>query len=190
LGIALAGQRKLPEAIDRFRKALEIDPEYTHARIILGNVLRHQGKLDEAIDEYREAVRRKPNHAQARNQLASALEFRAWTLATDPDSKKRDPGRAVELAKEAVKLAPRSVSAWNALGVAHYRAGRWEESVAALQKGGDSFGWFFLAMAHWQLGNKPEARKWYDRAVARMEQNQPPNRAEAAQLLGVEKKKD
>ena len=46
-------------------------------------------------------------------------------------------------------------------------------------------------MAHWQLGEKEAARKWYDQAVAWMDKNQPNNeelrrfRAEAAELLGV-----
>ena len=60
-----------------------------------------------------------------------------------------------------------------------------------LRKGGDSHDWFFLAMAHWQLGQKDEARKWHDQAVAGMEKRAPQNeeltrfRAEAAQLLGI-----
>jgi hypothetical protein len=50
---------------------------------------------------------------------------------------------------------------------------------------------FFLAMAHWQLGEKDEARKYYDKAVAWMDKNKPDDeelrrfRAEAAALLGV-----
>ena len=46
-------------------------------------------------------------------------------------------------------------------------------------------------MAHWQLGEKDEARQWYDQAVEWMEQKQPDNdelrrfRAEAAELLGI-----
>ena len=36
-------------------------------------------------------------------------------------------------------------------------------------KGGYWFDWFFLAMAHWQLGHKEEARRWYDQGVAWME---------------------
>ena len=34
-----------------------------------------------------------------------------------------------------------------------------------MQAGGSSFDWFFLAMAHWRLGDKDEARMWFDRAV-------------------------
>ena len=85
----------------------------------------------------------------------------------------------------------------NTLGVARYRAGQYEEAIAdlekaaALRKGGDSFDWLFLAMSHWQLGNKDEARKWYDKAVEWTEKNQPRNaelrrfRTEAAELLKI-----
>src|SRR5262249_14052822 len=34
---------------------------------------------------------------------------------------------------------------------------------------------FFLAMVHWHLGDKDQARSWFDRAVAWMDKNQPPN---------------
>jgi len=51
-------------------------------------------------------------------------------------------------------------------------------------------------MAHWRLGDKAQARSWYDKAVPWMEKNQPKNaelirfRTEAAALLGVNEKKD
>jgi uncharacterized protein HemY len=112
----------------------------------------------------------------------------------------RDPTRAVELAKSAVELAPKEGTLWNTLGVAHYRTSDWKAAIGALTKsmelrnGGDSFDWFFLAMAHWQLGEKPQALTWYDKAVAWTEKDQPHNeellrfRAEAAALLGVKAK--
>ena len=49
-------------------------------------------------------------------------------------------------------------------------------------------------MAHWQVGEKEQARKEYRQAVQWMEKHQPQNeelrrfRAEAAKLLGVEEK--
>jgi tetratricopeptide (TPR) repeat protein len=64
----------------------------------------------------------------------------------------------------------------------------------SLSKGGQSFDFFFLAMAHWQLDNKDAARGWYDKAVEWMDKNQPNNeelrrfRAEAAELLKIDKK--
>jgi tetratricopeptide (TPR) repeat protein len=121
-------------------------------------------------------------------------------LANCPDGALRDPKRAVELAKDAVERAPRSARAWQVLGWARYRTGAWKDSIAALEKsielredGGDSLQWFFLAMAHWQLGKREQARKWYGRAVEWADKNQPADaqllrfRAEAAELLGMNK---
>ena len=56
---------------------------------------------------------------------------------------------------------------------------------------GSSNEWFLLVMAHWKLGDKCEARRWYDKAVEWMDKNHIENkellrfRAEAAELLGV-----
>ena len=38
-----------------------------------------------------------------------------------------------------------------------------------MQAGGSSFDWFFLAMAHRRLGDRDEARMWFDRAVQWMD---------------------
>jgi hypothetical protein len=66
------------------------------------------------------------------------------------------------------------------------------EKVKELGSAGDSNEWFLLAMAHWRLGNKGEARRWYDKAVAWMEdrshyieEDMYRFRAEAGQVLGV-----
>ena len=66
-----------------------------------------------------------------------------------------------------------------------------------LRNGGDSYDWFFLAMAHWQLGETDRARQWFERAVRGMDKQFPKAkeelgrfRAEAAELLRVGVKKD
>jgi serine/threonine protein kinase/tetratricopeptide (TPR) repeat protein len=135
------------------------------------------------------------------NTLASVKNL-TELLANCPDVKLRDPKRAVELAEKAVELAPRSAWSWHVLGWARYRNGAWKDSIAALEKsievrkdGGDSWHWFFLAMARWQLGEKGKAREWYDRAVEWMDKNQPKHeelrrfQAEAAELLELKVKK-
>src|SRR5262249_24593291 len=123
-------------------------------------------------------------------------------LANCPEAKVRDPRRAVEVARRAVQLEPKQGTYWSTLGVAHYRAGSPKEAVAALEKsvelrnGGDGFDGLFLAMAHWRLGDRDRARKWYDRAVRGMEKNAPQDdelrrfRTEVAELLGLTEKKD
>jgi superkiller protein 3 len=189
LGFALQAQGKLEEAIPCCRKAIELDPKLAPARNNLGIALNAQGKLEEAIACYRKAIELDPKSTQAHSNLA-------WLYATCSDLKMRDPARALQHAKKALELAPARAD-YNTLGVAQYRAGNFQEAVSALEKsmelrkGGNSFDWFFLAMARWQLGDKKDARQWYDRAVAWMEKNQPKNeelarfRTEAAELLGV-----
>jgi superkiller protein 3 len=201
LGAVLAQQGKPDEAIACYRKATEVDPKHVNAYSNLGSALANQGKLDDAVAALRKALELDPTHAKANSNLGDVLNYLAWPLATDPVPARRDPGRAVSLAKEAVERKPGMGACWNTLGIAQYRAGGWKEAVAALEKsmklgnGGDSFDWFFLAMSHWRLGEKDKAREWYDRAVQWMDKNQPKDeelrrfRAEASELLELKGKK-
>jgi uncharacterized protein HemY len=121
-------------------------------------------------------------------------------LTDCPDVRFRDPERAIELARSFLQEFPQSAAHWQRLGVAHYRAGQWQNAVEALnrsvefQSGGDEVDQLFLAMAHWQLGDKDEARRRYDRALALRDKNVsqfrdptefPRFRAEAADLLEI-----
>lgn len=123
----------------------------------------------------------------------------AWLLATTQAPARPDPALAVlavALAKKAVESEPQSGPYYNTLGVARYRAQEWRPAISDLEKsiqlskGGVSEDFFFLAMAHWRLGEKDLAQKWYDQAVAWMDKKRPnlrQFRAEAAELLGTGK---
>jgi tetratricopeptide (TPR) repeat protein len=182
--------------------------------ILLARVVESQGNLlwathrrKEATQAYRQAVDLRRQIAQEGRRFP-LLTDTAWFLACCPDKRFRNPVKSVELAKAAVddiaKFAnhePRKEgNCWKTLGVARYRAGAWKAAVAALDQamklrnGGDSTDWFVLAMAHWQLDDQDEARRWYDKAVQWMDRNKPKDpelrgfRAEAAELLSVKEK--
>jgi tetratricopeptide (TPR) repeat protein len=192
LGAALGRQGKHNDAIACFHKALALDPNYAPAHYNLGTAFATQGNRDNAIACFRKALALDPKYADAHNNLA-------WQGATSVDPKLRDPKQAVLSAKRAVALDPSQRNYWNTLGAAHYAAGDWKACVEALARsmelggGGDANDWFFLAMARWQLGDKQDARKWFDQAVQWMEKNQPMDeelirfRAEAEELLGIAK---
>jgi tetratricopeptide (TPR) repeat protein len=215
LGNLLRDTARWPEAESAYRAAIafqevQVKKKTVTADGLAGHALtcKDFGSLLAAMGKSQEA---KPFFDKARQGLQQALQLRAehqterYTLhdhtgrllATCPDTEFRDPRQAVASAKKAVELAPQVGSCWTTLGIAHYRIGRWQESVEALQKagelraGGDSFDWFWVAMARWQLSEKEQARTWYDRAVQWMEKHQPQNeelirfRAEAAELLNV-----
>jgi tetratricopeptide (TPR) repeat protein len=181
------------EAIAEWKKVIEMDAKNAVAHYYFGLALQAMGDLDGAERAYLEAVRLDGKHGGAAiDALAGLLLSRGNAPA------------GLATARKAVELAPQSSMAWQMLGWAHYRTGDWRASVEALEKscalqdnpkGGDSFQWFFLAMAHWQLGAKDKARELYDRAVEWMDKNQPKNeelrrfRAEAAQLLELKEKK-
>jgi serine/threonine protein kinase/WD40 repeat protein/tetratricopeptide (TPR) repeat protein len=193
--VDLASRKRL-----RPGKSVVLSPSYEAALQNRGLAYGKLGQWDKAVADYAKIADLKPDTPLSQNNLA-------WFLATCPEAKFRDPKRAVALAQKAVALAPKEGTYWNTLGTAHYRAGSSEEAVAALKKsmelrnGGDSFDWFFLAMARWRLGQKDEARKWYEQAVQWLGQNrkalarspQWPEelrrfRDEAEQLLGITKK--
>jgi serine/threonine protein kinase/WD40 repeat protein/tetratricopeptide (TPR) repeat protein len=193
LGLALMYKGQVGEAVTALREAVRLQPGEATFHNNLGIALTRQGKTGEAITAYRQALASRPNYAAALFNLA-------WQLAGGPDPRLRDPRQALALAQRGIKLEPQSVGFWQVLGWAHYRVGAWKESIAALEKsmalekGGDAGQWFFLAMAHWRLGHKGEARRWYDRAVAWTDKHQRGNedlrrfRAEAAGLLGLKQK--
>jgi len=168
------------------------------AREELVSILTEQGKDAEIGDLYQnslaalaDAVVRGPKDLAAHVNLA-------WLLTNCPVEKLRSPSRALAIATKAVEIDPGSEVAWQVLGWAHYRNREWKASIEALDrsielqkdpKGGDSWQRFFLAMAHWHLGQREVARSWYQRAANWLEKNAPDHLegkrflAEAAQLL-------
>jgi tetratricopeptide (TPR) repeat protein/serine/threonine protein kinase len=225
LGQLLSLQRKYREAADAFRTALRLQPNSADAHVALGYVLYKLGRGTEAVAEHRAALRLQPDHGLAHHYLGVTLDelnrpaeaiaaykeaarcipdhvfthrSLAWLLATCPEVKLRDPGRALEAARKAVALTPGEFHSWKVLGMARYRVGDWKGSIEATEKSialrkgpfrGDPWQWFLLAMAHWQLGNKDQARRRYDQAVRWMDRHAPNDeelrhfRTEAAALL-------
>ena len=92
-------------------------------------------------------------------------------------------------------IDPASWKFSDTLSIAAYRAGDWNTALEARGLGGGGpYDWLWRSMIYSQLGNKAEARQWYDKAVQRIENGPPPVhpketidalRQEAEQLLGI-----
>ncbi len=179
---------RLAEAIQQYQQALRLMPESARIHNSLGSVLLAAGQPTEAIEHFQQALAINPKYVEAYNNLA-------WVLANSSVEQLRDPPRAVELAKKAVELDSKRTDLLNTLGAAEYRAGHWQEAIGWLDKstqadaGGSASDWFFLAMAHQQLGHHDQAKHDYDMAVQWMDQHAPHDeellrfRREAEQLL-------
>src|SRR5262249_1842150 len=103
--------------------------------------------------------------------LAQGCNDRASELANGPGAR-HDLDRALALCLRAVALTPGEAMSLNTMGIVHYRAGRWVEAIATLERSlaaapGLSHGFvlFSLAMAHHRLGARDEARACFDRAL-------------------------
>jgi tetratricopeptide (TPR) repeat protein len=211
------GQRRPKEAEEHWQKALDTFYSFPATVVVAEKnyritwcvgayvgFLRLQQRPDEGvaalqrcIDFYAGLHANMPNETIFRSELADQSRKLAWWLANALNPKIRDGKRAVELAKQAVELAPEDGLSWNTFGVAYYRAGQWQDALTGLErsmelrKGGDSLDWFFFAMTHQQLGHSDTASNWYAKAVEWMEKNQPSNeelgrfRKEATMLLTV-----
>jgi serine/threonine protein kinase len=152
-------------------------------------------------DEGRELLRQARTYWE--KQLADSPEKLyhkrnlALFLADCSDPQFRNPDRALELAEAVATAAPEDAAAWSVLGIARYRAGKANYAIEPLTRaidlssGGDATMWFFLAMSQSRLGDKDQARTWFDKAVAWMEKNTPKDgdlsryRADAGALLGL-----
>jgi serine/threonine protein kinase/WD40 repeat protein len=170
--------------------------------ILLGDlskpVLTREQNARQAIELYRSSLKRSPDDAETCNRLA-------WLYLTAPEPL-RDVKAALPLAERAVRLAPGHELYGNTLGVAYYRAGRYQEALAALRTNlalhGDSglaFDLYFLAMSYHQVGEATRAIDYFNWAVrwTRADRGLSPAnreelemfRAEAEELLGIQQKK-
>jgi len=192
-GIARGRKAATATAVDDLSQALRIAPGETRFLKERARLYQALGFAKKALADFEQIVEIDPAEPTAHNDLA-------WFLGTALDASIRDPQRAVESARRAIQLGPGAGGYWNTLGVAQYRRGDWMAAIEALTKstelsnGGDKNDWFFLAMAHWRLGDKSAARSWYDKAVRWTNKNGPKDaelsriRGEAAALLEATEK--
>jgi tetratricopeptide (TPR) repeat protein len=153
------------------------------------------GRTDEAADFGKRALAKLEALAGAYPESNHHQVLVAWFLVTCPDVRLRNPQRALSILRERIDREPTNGFFKLGRGIALYRTGDWNASLDGLEEalaqyGGDSWPWFFLAMTHWQRGDKEAARRWYAKAVEWMQRQQPRDeelrefRAEAARLMG------
>jgi tetratricopeptide (TPR) repeat protein len=207
LALLLEDQGRPDEALKQYEEALKLQrqilgPEHADGLTTMHNLARllgEHGRFKEARPLFEETLQRKRRVLRAGHpELLRTVSSFAWMLAAASDPEARDPQRALELAKELVQYSPENGNYWTILGVAHYRAGAWTDAIAALEKSEATESGkhlpsinFFLAMAHWQRGEKEESRRCYRTGIGQMDKTKTDGpdslrfRAEAAQLLGL-----
>jgi tetratricopeptide (TPR) repeat protein len=142
------------------------------AHNILALVLHETGERKEAAGEFQIALEHYRMAMQTEPDFRTFNDY-AWLLATCPQEEFRSADDAVRMAERATTLVPCCRNAWNTLGVAYYRQGKWQAAEQALRKSmslcddrnGDSGDWYFLAMVYWKMGHKDKAYEYYEKGL-------------------------
>lgn len=147
---------RLPDAINSFSRAQQIDPTSEDAVINLGTALLQANSPDKAAMIYEDAIKRDPTRAAFHLNLglaymavarpASGVREIQRAAELDPKnatahfdlglalSKTGDPDGAVRSYRKAIEIKPDFAEAWNALGAVFMKLGQRDEARAALQK--------------------------------------------------------
>jgi tetratricopeptide (TPR) repeat protein len=173
LGTALHDDGRLEEAAARYRRALEIAPDYVPALNNLGVTLRALGRTDEAIRTYGDGLRLRGDYPDLHFNLANAL------LAQNRADE------AAEHFRQASAGQPDSAGVHNNLGTALAEQGRVAEAAAAFERAvalepGSARAHRNLGNALAALGRSGEALEHLREAIALA-----PDDAEAHYDLGV-----
>jgi Tfp pilus assembly protein PilF len=151
LGVALADQGRVDEAIEQWRAGLAIAPNDPLIHLNLGRGLAAKGLTEEAITHYRASLQARPNSPETRRFLAELLAKEGrfdeaanalrQELAVAPGdvggrmllaSLLRRQGRVAEAITEyetVLNSAPENFDAHNNLGIAFYQQGRFDDAV-------------------------------------------------------------
>ncbi|MBI5598274.1 MAG: tetratricopeptide repeat protein [Deltaproteobacteria bacterium] len=146
LGIVLAMEGRLDEAIEEFQTAVRLKPDLAEGHTGLGLAYYQKGRLDRAIEEYEIALGIRPDNAEGHYNLGVAFEDSAV------------PDKAAEHYRLALRLRPDYIEARHNLGTAYAKAGRPSEAIEEFQRvlaldAGHAIARANLAEAHYDLGN-------------------------------------
>jgi Flp pilus assembly protein TadD len=152
LGILLADQGKLKEAISHYTEAVRIKPDHAKAHYNLANAMASQGRLEQAIHHYTEALQIDPYLAEAHNNLGNVLESQgkleeasghySEVLRIKPENAEAHYNLANAMASqgrleqaihhytEALRIKPENEEAHNNLANVLAGQGRFEEAIS------------------------------------------------------------
>ncbi len=131
LGVIAQMRNRHLEAVQRFREALALQPDYGPSRLLLGASLLALGKKAEAVRELERAAKLMPDQPQARFQLAKAYEASEnWLSAA------HQLQRLVEIAPQEPEYAYQIGKIWMRLsGWSYQQIARIDPKSARLQQG-------------------------------------------------------
>jgi tetratricopeptide (TPR) repeat protein len=121
LGVALAEDGKTKQAIEHYKAALSLKPDFTDVRFNLAKALAEQGKIRQAIPHYNEVLKSKPGDPDVYNSLGLAL------------AEHGDLAQAVRVYRSGLGFNPKNAHLHSNLGVALLQQGQLDKAFNELQ---------------------------------------------------------
>jgi tetratricopeptide (TPR) repeat protein len=148
---------KLNDAINEYKKALDVNPCYVEAINNLGNVYRIEGKLNDAVNEYNKAIAIDPRYIEAINNLGNTY------------AEMGNDDKAIEEFKKSIDVQPNYI-AFNSLGLSYYAKKQWDIAIEQYKKAIEinslsSKPYINLGNAHYAKGDINNAVLAWERAL-------------------------
>ena len=189
-GELLAAQGLVQDAVDAFRKALELDPKRQQARVRLGQLLLVLGELDEAqalksefmaFDQDNQDIA-KAGELEKQEKFAEAEKIYRRILTRHPDNvtamrlwarlgiQEKRYAEAEPLLRQAVKVAPGFTGAWSDLCGAQFEQEKYQQAADSARQltrlnPGSAEGHVWLAAVAAAEGSHADAVRHYDEAL-------------------------
>ncbi|MBN9658816.1 MAG: tetratricopeptide repeat protein [Acidobacteria bacterium] len=158
LGVAYYGQRRFPDAVDRFLRVMQLAPDIPQPYYFIGRVLEH------AADRIPEVLSRAAQFEKAHPQspLGFVLHARALLLRPSPEDPAADDALAESLLKKALIIKEDQADTHLLLGMVFERQKNMEGAAAEFKRSTvlnptDPVPHFRLARIYDRLGRKEEA---------------------------------
>ena len=160
-------------AIENYKKALLVKPDYADAFCNIGIVQQKKGELKTAIQNYKKAIKINPLHVRAHYNMGISYKT------------KGDPEGAIACYKQAIKLQPNHAEAYNNMGTAFSDVSKLQKAIDCFKRAVDFKPTY--AEAHHNMGNALKELKKFEEAIGAYNKalSLKPNQAETYRNLGT-----
>ena len=117
LGAAALSNNNLDKAIQHFRKAVAIKPDFMESYVNLGNIMADKGKPDDAIEYYKKSLFIEPGNTDTLIRIGNMF------------LKKHRTQEAMRYYRQAIEIVPRDIDAYCNMGNAFFLSGDTKSAI-------------------------------------------------------------
>ncbi len=122
LGVSYQNRKDYVKAIEAYKRAIELDPNYIEAYNNLGILYQEIGDDHSAYETYQRLINVNPDYEKVYNNLGLLFYQRGQY------------GEALEAFQKALTINPKNLESYLNLGVIYKKQGQWEKAVSSYQK--------------------------------------------------------